>query len=118
MLSPFSFSDDTIGFLLEGVIDEATFDSLHSQIREKWEVYGKISLYIEDTGIETLSIIGFIKELLFKIENPKRFHKIALVSDRKWIYICGAIEDLFIEAKVKNFASEERLEAISWIAQK
>ena len=43
---------------------------------------------------------------------------IALVSDEKWIKLCGSIENMFSSSKIKNFDVEDRLKAINWIAQR
>lgn len=116
MLSSFTFSENTIGFLIDGKFTTKTSDALKQQILEKLKHFDKINLYLEDTGIEQFSLLAVIKEILFKINNGSRFNKIALVSNRKWIHLCGGIENLFLEAKIKNFESKDRLKAISWIA--
>lgn len=118
MLSSFSFADDTVGFLIEGKFDDTLVDNLTNRISEKLELFERINLYLEDSDIEEFSILALIKEILFKMEHSKRFHKIALVSDRKWIVMCGKIEGILMDAEIKNFASEDRMDAINWIAQK
>ncbi|OAB79761.1 SpoIIAA family protein [Cochleicola gelatinilyticus] len=118
MLSSFSFADDTVGFLIEGKFDDSLVENLTKRISEKLEHFDRINLYLEDSNIEDFSILALIKEIIFKMEHSKRFYKIALVSDRKWVQLCGKIEGIIMDAEIKNFDSEDRMDAIAWIAQK
>ncbi len=118
MLSTFSFSDDTVGFLIDGDFNVRTVHKLEVLIKEKLEHYDKINIYLEDSNIEDFHLGAVIKEVKFKIENDRKFNKIALVSDRKWIKLCVAIENLFLNASIKSFSTEDRLKAMSWIAQR
>ncbi|NND88520.1 MAG: STAS/SEC14 domain-containing protein [Flavobacteriaceae bacterium] len=116
MLSNFSFSDSTVGFVIDKEYTKEVSKQLHKRILEKAEVYDKINLYIEDSSIEHFSIKIVAKEIIFKLENASLFNKVALVSDRKWIHRCASVENMFMEAEVKSFDSDDRLSAISWIA--
>jgi hypothetical protein len=117
MLSAFSFSDDTIGFLIEGNFDMKTLDTLEFQIEAKLTEYDTINLYLEDTNIENFYLEAVVRQIAFKLSLNHRFKKIALVTDRKWIKLCASIENLFSNAEIKNFSSEERIKAMNWIAQ-
>jgi len=118
MLSNFSFSKDTLGFIIQGKVDEASIRELQGRVLEMLETYEKINLYLEDDGIESFTLPAVIDEILFKIEHGDRFNKVALVTDRKWIKMCGHIENILIPATVKNFDVSERLKAIEWVAVK
>jgi hypothetical protein len=112
MLSSFSFSEDTVGFLIEGNFDENLVDNLHQKILEKLNTYNTINLYLEDSNIESFSINAVMTEYNSKI------NKIALVSNRKWIHLCAKIENTFLQTNIKSFSSEDRINAITWIANK
>ncbi|WP_432411758.1 STAS/SEC14 domain-containing protein [Rasiella sp. SM2506] len=118
MNSSFSFSDDTVGYFIEGVVDENSVNQLHIRILEKLNKYGKINLYLEDNGIENFTIPAIINQILFKIEHADKLRKIALVTNRKWIQGCGAVENLFLTTTIKSFDTEKRMEAMSWIAER
>lgn len=117
MFSTFSFSNNTVGFLIDGNLNQKTVDNLHQQILERLDAFEKINLYMEDTGIESFSLPAVIDEILFKIKHNDKFHKIALVTNHKWIHLCGGIENLFLDIKIKSFDIKDRLEAITWIAE-
>ena len=116
MLSSFSFSEKTIGFLIEGKFDEKILDKIHLEIIEKLHIFDKINLYLEDSSIDSFSLSTVVEEITFKIKHANRFHKIALVTDRKWIHLCASFDNLFMDANVKSFSTEDRLDAIAWIA--
>ena len=118
MHSNFSFSDDTVGYFIDGVVDEKSINQLQTHILEKLEKYGKINLYLEDNGIESFTMPAIANEILFKIEHSEKLRKVALVTDRKWIQACGAIENLFLATTIKSFDTNKRLEAMSWIAER
>ncbi|HBY68266.1 MAG TPA: hypothetical protein DEG69_11230 [Flavobacteriaceae bacterium] len=117
MLSSFSFSDTTVGFLIEGNFDTETVNSLIIKIENKLKTYDKINLYIEDMGVESFSMPALFKETVFKFKNSDKFYKVALVSDRKWIHACANLTSFFTSSETQNFTSEERMSAMSWIAQ-
>ena len=71
---------------------------------------------MEDSNIETFTLPGVVNQVLFKFEYGDRFHKIAMVTDRKWIHMCANIKNTFLSAKVKNFETSERIKAMNWIS--
>ncbi|PVW17175.1 SpoIIAA family protein [Marixanthomonas spongiae] len=117
MISNFSFSDTTVGFLIEGTFNKKTVDNFIEAINEKLAQFETINLYIEDTGIESFSLPALVEELSFKIKHGNRFNKVALVCDRQWLKRCGDLYDFFTDSEFQNFSSEERIQAMSWIAQ-
>ncbi len=118
MISSFSFSDSTVGFMLTGDFDDKTVENLHQEILEKLQTHDKINLYIEYNGIDEFTLPSLLKELIFKLKHTNDFDKVALVADEKWIKLCGSIENMFSSSKIKNFDVEDRLKAINWIAQR
>lgn len=117
MLSSFSFSKDTIGFLIEGKVNTAVIENLQNRIEESFTEFDKINLYMEDVGIDDFTLPAVMDEILFKVKNSSRFNRIALVTNKKWIKMCGSIENLFMDAQIRSFDVEDRLQAMNWIAQ-
>ena len=118
MISSFSFSDSTVGFMLTGAFDDKTVESLHQEILEKLQKHDKINLYIEYNGIDEFTLPSLLKELIFKLKHTDDFDKVALVADEKWIKLCASIENMFLFSDIKTFDTEDRLKAINWIAQR
>lgn len=117
MLTDFSFADNTIGYVIEGTMDKTAILNLRSQILEKFETHDKINLYLEDSNIEHFSFSAATIGMLFPLEYAKRFNKIALVTDRKWIHALAAIDNVLIDATLKYYPIKDRMSAISWIAE-
>ncbi len=118
MLSSFSFSEDTIGYLIEGNFNEETMQNLHNQILEKLKEFESINLYLEDSNIQNFTLSAVLEDISFKFENSKHFKKIALVTDRKWMHLCATFENLFMDASVKSFSVDDRVKAMNWITEK
>ncbi|GEQ85446.1 hypothetical protein ULMS_09540 [Patiriisocius marinistellae] len=117
MLSTFSFSENTIGFLITGQFNSATIDELQEIILERIESHGTINLFMEDDGIENFTLSAVMQEIYFKHKNSTNIDKIAIVSDHKWMSICVTFENLFLSSRVKHFTIENRLNALNWISR-
>lgn len=117
MHSSFSFSDNTIGFIIDGPYDEETIAKVRSQITEKLKKFDKLNLYIEDTPNAEISLKSLIANLPYKIKIGSHFNKVAVVSDRKWVHLIRAFERLFFSGEIRQFPSAKRLEAIQWVSQ-
>lgn len=117
MFSDFSLSQNTVGYIIDGVMNTDAINDLKSQILDKFKEHDKINLYLEDSGIERFSLNAVMIATLFPVEHHDRFNKIALVTDRKWIHMLGALDTVLVKVNLKNFPIEKRMDAISWIAQ-
>ncbi len=117
MFTTFSFSKDTVGFLLEGEISKKEIQKLNIVIEEKLVIFDKINLYLEDANVKSFTLPAVLDQIAFKFNHRHNFSKIALVSDRKWVHWCAAMETTFVSGQVRSFESENRLEAIAWIAE-
>jgi hypothetical protein len=116
MLSTFSLTDSTIGFIIDDRYDEASVRKIQSEVVEKLEVFEKLNLYLEDTPNAEISLKAIIKSLPFKLKNGNRFNRVAIVTDRKWLQLIGNLEKLFFNAEIRVFTSHQRLVAIQWIS--
>lgn len=116
MLSDFSLSDNTVGFLIEGNFDKEMASKLISNIEAKLDFYDTINLYLEDVNIEEFSISAVLEEMLFKVNHSDRFNKIALVTDRKWFKACAAITKMFMSSQTRTYSPEDRVDAITWVS--
>ncbi len=117
MLSDFSFSENTVGFLLEGDFNKETSSKLITAIEAKLDFFEEINLYIEDTGIENFTMKALLEEVVFKYQHAHRFNKVALVTDRRWLKACNNLLDLFGDTQARNFATENRLGGLAWIME-
>lgn len=113
----FSFSDNTVGYIIEGVMDKKAILELRAEILKKLELYQTINLYIEDNDIKKFTINAVIIAMAFPVIHSSRFNKIAMVTNRKWIQTLGAIDNFLIKGELKNFMIEDRMNAMTWIAE-
>ena len=115
MLSDFRFAKDTIGFIVEGDVDKTVMHELGKGIKETLQENKKMSLYLEDLDIRSFTRNAIMTGTFFSFKYNRKFKKLALVSDRKWLRIIGFVQNLLSPVKVKTFTSKERLKGMSWI---
>lgn len=115
MLSDFSFAQDTIGFIIEGDLDTKAMHELGARIHDTLIENKSMSLYLEEMDVHNISSNAVLIGTLFPFRYGKKFDKMALVSDRKWIHFIGFIQNSLFRMNVKSFSTEYRLDAMSWI---
>jgi len=117
MISDFSFSKDTIGFMIEGKVTSQTIEKLNTLIIEKLDKFEKINLYLEDANVDSVSIPALLKEMEFKVNYASHFNKVAIVTNRTSLKIMVEIEKLIAAYEIEIFACEDRLKAMNWISE-
>lgn len=115
MISSFSFSDNTVGYIFSGDVNQNTIDKMIDQIKEKWKRYDQINLYLEDDNVDQFTLGAIVKEFQFKLSNAEKFNKIALVTNRKWIKASTALKNMLVSTEMRSFDTENRLEALAWV---
>ncbi|GHC47998.1 STAS/SEC14 domain-containing protein [Ulvibacter litoralis] len=113
----FSFSENTIGYIVEGVMDKKAVLELRDSVLHKLKTYDKVNLYLEDNEIRKFTLTAVFIATIFPIEYSSKLNKIAIVSNRKWIHALATIDDFFIQGEFKKFPTENRLDAMAWIAE-
>lgn len=116
MYSTFEFADHVVGILINDDVDKKLIGELHKLIAQKIKDHGRINLFVEITASEKVSFQAFMKDLSFKIKHSGDFQKIAVVTDLEWFRAYTGLKDLFLDAEVRSFTNNERLEAINWIS--
>lgn len=117
MLLNFSFSDNSVGFIIEGAMDYQAVQELKTAILEKLREHKTINLYLEDKNIERFTLDAIFVASIFPMQHLSQLNKIAMVTNRKWIHAIASINKALVGVEIRNFTIEERLDAISWIAE-
>lgn len=115
MFLNFRISNNAIGYIVDGVMDTKAIHYLRDEILKKLEDHEKISIYLEDAGVERFSLDSIIVTTIFPHKHRNRFDKVAMVTDRKWIHVLSSVNGLLVDATIKNFIIEDRMKAIDWI---
>lgn len=116
MVSSFSFSPTVVGFIIDGHYNDQTMGDLYSKVHEKLDYVDSVSLYLEDLPSARFSLSTLIKSIKFKMAIANRVGKVAVVTDRNWIYILTSLEKLLFPGQMQIFSSKNRLDAIQWIS--
>ena len=118
MLSDFSFAEDTIGFIIEEKVDSEVLRELGKRIVATLQENQKMSMYLEDMGIQSFTPNSIMIGIFSPFRYSRKFSKLALITDRKWIHFIAFWLNLFTPNKVKSYKIAHRLEAMSWIMER
>lgn len=113
----FSFSEKTIGFIVEGVFNKKAVRELRAQLLQKLETNDRINFYVEDNNIKKFTLAALFIAVLFPLRYSSRFDKIAVVTNRKWIRWLAGIDDYLTKGEIRYFTVANRLDAVTWIAK-
>lgn len=116
MFATFDLADNIIGFILEGPYDELAVEKLEAKLIEKLNNFEKINLYVEDTSHADVSLRAILKSVPFRLKTAKRYGRVAVVTDRTWLQVVSNVERLFVDAEIRIFEGERRLEALQWVS--
>ncbi len=117
MLSTFEFSANVVGIMIDANVDKKMLQEVHTYIESKFVKDDTINLLVEIMpGVEVPVFIMF-KDLLFKLSHNRCFKKIAIISEEGILKQYMKFKDILMDAEVKTFTIEERLDAMSWVAE-
>ncbi len=117
MLLKFNLSDHSVGYIIDGTMDSDAIQELKSAILKILKEHKTINLYLEDKNIQGFSLDAIFIASVFPMQHLTQLNKIAMVTNRKWIHAIGSINKALAGVEIRNFTIEERLQAISWIAE-
>lgn len=117
MLLEYNLADNTLAFAFEGPMDAKTINELRSQIEAKLEVHERINIYLEDRSVHYFTLYSVFMGVVYPLQNHNRFAKVAMVTNRSWIHLLSGINNYLVSADIKNYKTEERIDAMSWIME-
>ena len=117
MVSTFEFADNVVGVVVDSSLDNELMESLQAKICEKFKIHEQINLFFEIKGGNKMTFIAFLNQMKFNVDHSGKFHKVALVTDLIWLQNSMIVKDFIMSADIRSFSNEERMEALSWIAQ-
>ncbi|MGB8705162.1 MAG: STAS/SEC14 domain-containing protein [Gillisia sp.] len=115
MVSSFDFASNVIGILVKEDVDSDSIEEIHELIGDRIQLHDQINLFVDIDAGQKITIPAMLKDMLFKFENAGHFKKIAMVCDEFWIQGAMEFKNLVMNAEVKTFSHDERLEAMNWI---
>ncbi|MCB7481569.1 STAS/SEC14 domain-containing protein [Christiangramia sediminis] len=117
MISTFEFADHVVGFLVNDDIDKELIEKIHEAIDSKLRKHEMVNLFVEITEGNQFSFSALMKDIVFKTKHSGQFGKIAIVTNLEWFKAYASMKDVFMDADVRSFSNNDRLEAINWISQ-
>lgn len=117
MKNSFAFADNIVGILLDSQLDDEKIKEIKSLLEERLKTNDFISIYFEDECRQGISLVAYLKSLLFHYTHPDSIQKVAIVTDLKWFQKSMDAKDLMVEANLKTFDISQRIEAMNWVMQ-
>ncbi len=118
MLQPINFEqNNVVGFQLSGKIIKDEVEPILTEIKTKLDQHGKVRLYIEFAGIDSVSWEAMKAQSKFKfnVDSLNDFEKLVYVSDSTLLKVGSFLADLFPGIQAKHFSSDEKTAARDWI---
>ena len=106
-----------MGYIIEGSMDYKAIQELKKAVLEMLKEHKTINLYLEDKNIERFSLDAIFIASIFPIQHLTQLNKIAMVTNRKLIHAIANFNKALVGVEIRNFTIEERLEAMSWVAE-
>ncbi len=117
MLSNTNADDNTLTYVLDGVMNIRTINNFWHQILEKLVSHDKVNLYIEDSNNQSFTLNAILIVTLFPIEYADKFHKIAFVTDGQKSKALDQLERMLSRVSIRNFPLEKRKKALTWVRE-
>jgi len=108
-------TDNTIAYAFDGPMDDKTINELKRQIEAKLAIHDRINVYLEDRSIDHFTLYSVFVGIFFPLMNYKRFLKVAMVTDRTWIHLLSTMNNMIVDADMRNFVTQDREKAMDWI---
>jgi hypothetical protein len=116
-VSSFEFAGNVVGLIVKSDLNKQSIAKIHDQIREKLKEYDRINLFIEIEKEAKVELTALFEDIKYKYKHAEQFNKIGVVTDVSWFSNLIDIKDLVMKADIRTFDHENRLEALSWIAE-
>ena len=112
-----NFPDNVIALSCEGQVKKADYDEiLVPAVLEMLKRHDKIRLFYKTSASFTGFDAGAIwEDLKIGVEHPKRWERVAVVTDVDWIVQMVRLFSFLIPCPTKLFPSSEAAQAIAWI---
>lgn len=117
MISTFEFADHVVGFLVNDYVDKDLIEKIHETIESKLKQHKKVNIFVEIAVGNQLSFASVMEDIGFKFKHKGQFGKMAIVTDLEWFKAYCSMKDIIMDAEIRSFSNENRLEAINWISQ-
>lgn len=111
-------ADDVVGIRVGGSVTSEDIERAIDKIDSKLDQHDQVSFIAEIETLSGVSPAALLKDITYGIQQLRhldRFHRAAVVTDKRWIRAAVKIESKLLPGvQVKAFFSPERDEAYAW----
>ena len=117
MISQIDLSSTTVGYVFDEVMDIQSLNDFWYRILDKLAQEDQISLYLEDTNVQSFALNFMLIIALFPLKHAHRFKRIAFVSLGKPTKSAESLRRMLSQINIRSFPVENRNEAMAWVNQ-
>jgi hypothetical protein len=107
--------DNKLELLLSGHLDENEFRQVVHQLESLCTMYTNIHVLFDTKGLEKYDFKIILDEFDFYKKYKHHLHRVAVVSDQKFVNFILEVLNKFSETEIKQFEESEIEEARKWI---
>lgn len=102
-------------FTIAGKLTKDDYNSVVPILNAKVQRYGKVNVYLEIGGLDTMTLPAIWEEAKQDIKHFDDFNRAAVVSDNSvLLQAAAAVAGTITPAEVKHFDANQKAEALAW----
>ncbi|WP_077297550.1 STAS/SEC14 domain-containing protein [Virgibacillus pantothenticus] len=106
--------DNALEIEIQGKVEKEDLHHFEEFFMMKRQEHSKVNILLSIENMEGVSLKGALEDLKMT-QHLKDIHKMAVVSDKKWVEMGVKLEGLLPETELKHFAPEDKSQAQRWL---
>lgn len=106
----------TIEVLIDGQVSLEAMTKLNKTIAMRAQEWGAVNVLERFVTIDGIEPRAIWEDLRLYAQNRKKFHKVAVVTNKNWIKTLSAVMGAFFRPEIRSFSNEELQHARRWLA--
>jgi hypothetical protein len=113
-----TFPDHVVAYRATGTVTKAEYEQVvMARVDEVAARYGKINfIVLLETGMENYSLMAFLDYLKISFKHFKKWHRMAIVSDQRWVRKAYDALSPFVHGEVRSYEVDDFERAKEWVS--
>lgn len=110
-----SIENGVVHLRISGMLDHEDYEATMPRLAAAHESEGTLGYVIDVGKFRGWTPPALVDDLRFDQKYADRFGRVAFVGDQAGIKLGSRFANLFFEAEMRSFASDQRAEALAWV---
>lgn len=106
--------DNALEIEIQGKLEKEDLHHFEEFFMLKKQEHRKVNILLSIENMEEMTIKGILEDLKMT-QYLKDIHKMAIVSDKKWIELGVKFDGLLPETELEHFSPEDKSQAQRWL---